>query len=44
MPIRVRARAPSARDQSPVSVRLDFDLPDIAEDDSFRQVVRKLST
>ena len=43
MPIRVRSKAVPARDLSPVSARLDFDLPDIAEDDTFRQVVRKLS-
>ncbi|UNI13384.1 hypothetical protein JDV02_000132 [Purpureocillium takamizusanense] len=44
MPIRVRSKAQPVRDMSPVSARMDFDLPDIAEDDSFRQVVRKLST
>ncbi|KND93229.1 Calcium channel YVC1 [Tolypocladium ophioglossoides CBS 100239] len=43
MPIRLRMRAQPPREMSPVSARLDFDLPDIAEDDTFRQVVRKLS-
>ncbi|KAJ6447170.1 Guanine nucleotide-binding protein negative regulator 1 [Purpureocillium lavendulum] len=44
MPIRVRSKAQPVRDASPVSARIDFELPDIGEDDSFRQVVRKLST
>ncbi|GJN76664.1 hypothetical protein PLIIFM63780_000150 [Purpureocillium lilacinum] len=44
MPIRVRSKAQPVRDMSPVSARMDFDMPDIAEDDSFRNVVRKLST
>ncbi|KYK59160.1 hypothetical protein DCS_00290 [Drechmeria coniospora] len=43
MPVRVKVKAQLARDHSPVSSRLDFDLPDIAEDDSFRHVIRKLS-
>lgn len=28
---------------SPVSVRFEFDLPEIQDDDSFRQVANKLS-
>ena len=40
----MRSKAQPVRDMSPVSARMDFDMPDIAEDDSFRNVVRKLST
>lgn len=43
MPIRLKSRPQPAREMSPVSARLDFDLPDIAEDDAFLEVVRKLS-
>ncbi|PHH83926.1 hypothetical protein CDD83_2785 [Cordyceps sp. RAO-2017] len=43
MPIRLRTRLPAPRDVSPVSARLEFDLPDIDDDDSFRQVAAKLS-
>lgn len=43
MPIRLRMRPQPVRDLSPMSARYDFDMPDIAEDDSFRDVVKKLS-
>lgn len=44
MPIRVRAkRLQENRDASPASTRYDFELPDIATEDDFRQVVKKLS-
>ncbi|RDA85915.1 hypothetical protein CP532_2696 [Ophiocordyceps camponoti-leonardi (nom. inval.)] len=43
MPIRVKARPLPARDLSPVSARADFDLPDMNDKDSFRQVATKLS-
>ncbi|XP_044724068.1 ion transport protein [Hirsutella rhossiliensis] len=43
MPIRLRAKPLATRDMSPVSVRLEFDLPEIEDDDSFRQVATKLS-
>lgn len=43
MPIRLKMRPQPVRDLSPVSARDDFDLPDIVEDDSFRDVVKKLS-
>ncbi|KAF7543271.1 hypothetical protein G7046_g10031 [Stylonectria norvegica] len=45
MPIRVKSKPqPLARDASPMSIRYDdFELPDIGADDSFRQVVKKLS-
>ncbi|KAK2605815.1 hypothetical protein QQS21_003769 [Conoideocrella luteorostrata] len=45
MPIRLRMKpqAGQARDMSPVSARYDFDMPDIEDTDSFRDVVKKLS-
>lgn len=44
MPIRVKSKQlPAARDGSPVPDRYDFDLPEIASDDPFRLVVKKLS-
>ncbi|PHH64411.1 hypothetical protein CDD81_4632 [Ophiocordyceps australis] len=43
MPIRLRVGARTARDPSPLSARIEFDLPEIGDDDSFRQVARKLS-
>ncbi|TWU72779.1 hypothetical protein ED733_003471 [Metarhizium rileyi] len=43
MPIRLRMRPQPVRDHSPISARYDFDMPEIAEDDSFRDVVKKLS-
>jgi hypothetical protein len=43
MPIRLKMRPQPVRDLSPVSVRYDFDLPEIAHDDSFRDLVKKLS-
>ncbi|KJZ79162.1 hypothetical protein HIM_01313 [Hirsutella minnesotensis 3608] len=43
MPIRVRARPLATRDMSPVSVRFDFELPEIEDGDSFREVATKLS-
>ena len=45
MPIRVKSkRLPSAdRGASPVSVRYDYELPKIGPDDTFREVVKKLS-
>ncbi|RCI10409.1 hypothetical protein L249_4354 [Ophiocordyceps polyrhachis-furcata BCC 54312] len=43
MPIRVKSRPLPTRDFSPVSARADFDLPDMNDKDSFRQVATKLS-
>ncbi|KAH6995597.1 hypothetical protein BKA56DRAFT_569670 [Ilyonectria sp. MPI-CAGE-AT-0026] len=44
MPIRVKSKQlPAAREGSPVPDRYDFDLPEIASDDPFRLVVKKLS-
>jgi hypothetical protein len=46
MPIKVKSKKLAApREGSPVSIRPDseYDLPDIAFDDSFRDVVKKLS-
>ncbi|KAL0930539.1 ion transporter [Colletotrichum truncatum] len=45
MPIRVKKKnLPQERDLSPVSMRVDtFELPDIETDDSFRDVVKKIS-
>lgn len=42
-PLRVRPRSMGARDLSPPVHQYLGDLPDIAVDDSFRDVVRKLS-
>ncbi|KAF4967931.1 hypothetical protein FSARC_4624 [Fusarium sarcochroum] len=46
MPIKVKSKKlPAPREGSPVSIRNDYDrdLPDIAADDKFRDVVKKLS-
>ncbi|KAF4778897.1 ion transporter [Colletotrichum scovillei] len=45
MPIRVKSKKmPKSRDMSPVSMHFDtFELPDIDTDDTFREVVKKLS-
>ncbi|KAF9874630.1 ion transporter [Colletotrichum karsti] len=45
MPIRVKKKnLPAERDMSPVSMRIDtFELPDIESNDSFRDVVKKIS-
>ncbi|OHX00453.1 ion transporter [Colletotrichum incanum] len=45
MPIRVKSKKlPKSRDLSPVSMHFDtFELPDIDTDDTFRDVVKKLS-
>lgn len=44
MPIRVKSKKlPAPRDGSPMSLRSDYELPNIAVDDSFRDVVKKLS-
>jgi hypothetical protein len=47
MPIRVKSKASHSgddRDLSPVSWKHEYtELPDIAEDDSFRDVIKKLS-
>ena len=44
MPIRVKSKKPAVeRDASPMSIRYDYELPDIGHDDTFRQVVKKLS-
>lgn len=45
MPIRVRSRAKTIRDESPISIRPDYEdhLPTIAYDDDFRTTVKKLS-
>ncbi|KAJ4270135.1 hypothetical protein NW762_001808 [Fusarium torreyae] len=46
MPIKVKSKKlPAPREGSPVSIRNDYELelPDIAADDSFRDVVKKLS-
>ncbi|KAI1259261.1 hypothetical protein F5Y18DRAFT_410244 [Xylariaceae sp. FL1019] len=45
MPIRVRSKAmPPERALSPASERSEVDLPDIGHDDSFRDVVKKISS
>lgn len=46
MPIRVKKKPmPQERDLSPVSMRVDtvYELPDIESNDSFREVVKKIS-
>jgi hypothetical protein len=44
MPIKIKSKAvPPPREGSPVPARADFDLPDIDKEDSFRDVVKKLS-
>lgn len=44
MPLRVRSRPGPVRDASPVSVNFDgCELPVIEIDDSFREVIKKLS-
>ncbi|KAF4990691.1 hypothetical protein FDECE_14273 [Fusarium decemcellulare] len=44
MPIKVKSKKlPAPREGSPVSIRYDYELPNIAVDDSFRDVVKKLS-
>ncbi|KAI5463523.1 hypothetical protein BGZ63DRAFT_381639 [Mariannaea sp. PMI_226] len=44
MPIKIKSKKlPPQREGSPVPVRDDFDLPSIDKEDSFREVVKKLS-
>jgi hypothetical protein len=46
MPLRVKTRpgGAGARDASPMSIPLDgVDMPDITPDDTFRDVIKKLS-
>ncbi|KAH6895721.1 hypothetical protein B0T10DRAFT_397222 [Thelonectria olida] len=44
MPIKIKSKQiPPQREGSPVPARSDFDLPDIDKEDSFRDVVKKLS-
>jgi hypothetical protein len=44
MPIRVRSKPVAARDASPMRYDMsDLNLPDIDEDESFREIIKKLS-